>query len=44
MGHEGTPRDIEMVSRVVMVKSKADRGVSMRLLEAEWQKNQVKVV
>jgi hypothetical protein len=39
----GTPMDVKMVSRVVMVQREAGRGVSTWLSEAEWLKNRVKV-
>jgi hypothetical protein len=35
--------DIKMVSRVVMVKREAGRGLSTRFLKAEWLKSQVRI-
>jgi hypothetical protein len=40
---DGTPTDIKMVSRVVMVKRQANKGLSTRVLGAEWPKKQVTV-
>ena len=43
MGHEGTPKNIKMVSYVLMVKRQGKKGLSTRFLGAEWPKNQVTV-
>ena len=43
VGHEGTPMNTILVSRVVIVKMYDSRGASAWFVEAKWPKNRLKV-